>query len=193
MNRKEIEQYFINKYNGDTFFIDALKSKNDSELKKVYDRSITRDNKENEILDNGTKTFTIDFDEKLNKEVEKYMWEHNLFTMFDGKIQYRCSNDGRLLGVPIQFIEDLQKEFDIKMSREMYILGRKDIQGLEVGDKVSVLTSGIFGNSLQQGTVYLIKDDEVVIRKYRSKTKGWTLNVGDECMIEKITKFQKAS
>lgn len=191
--REELLNHFKVKYTDNNFILDVLESKTTEELQKIYETEIKREVMENEILDNGTVTYTIDFDHKLRKDVEKYMWDNNMFTMYDGKISYRCSNDGRLLGVPIKFIEELQKKFNLKLSRKMYILGKKDIQNFKVGDKISITTSGIFGNSMNQGTVYEVDEDTITVRKYRSRTKGYTLSVGDECNIEKIDKFQKVS
>jgi len=31
------------------------------------------------------------------------------------------------------------------------------------------------------------------VKKYRSRSKGYVLNVGDECSIKKIKNFQKVS
>ena len=193
MDKKTIMDYFNKKYGDNEFIMDILKKKDTNELMQDYEKSIDRDKKENVILEKGTITYTIDFDYNSRKEVEKYMWDNNMFTMFNGEIKYRNSNDGRLLGVPVEFINQLKKKFELKLSREMYILGRNDLKSFKVGDKVEITTSGIFGMSSDQGTIYDIKDDEIIVRKYRSKTKGYTLEVGDECYIEKIEKFEKVS
>ncbi len=193
MEIKMIMNYFEEKYGDNEFVMDFLKKKDPSELKQDYTRSIRRDKKENDILENGTITYTIDFDYNSRKDVEEYMWNNDMFTIYDGEIKYRNSNDGRLLGVPVEFINQLKKKFELKLSREMYILGRNDLKKLKVGDKVNIIADGIFGKSSDQGTVYSITEDEIVIRKYRSRTKGYTLKVGDECYIEKINKFQRVS
>lgn len=193
MEIKMIMNYFEEKYGDSEFVMDILRKKDINELEQDYIRSIKRDKKENDILESGTITYTIDFDYNSRKDVEEYMWNNDMFTIFDGEIKYRNSNDGRLLGVPVEFINQLKKKFELKLSREMYILGRNDLKSLKVGDKVKITTSGIFGRSSDQGTIYGIKDDEIIVRKYRSKTKGYTLEVGDECYIEKIEKFEKVS
>ncbi len=191
MERKMIMDYFEEKYGDNEFIMDILKKKDMNELRLDYQRSVARDKKVKDILEQGTTTYTIDFDYNSREEIEKYMWDNNMFTMFNGEIQYRCSSDGRLLGVPVEFVEQLKKKFKLKLSREMRILGRNDLKKFKIGDKVRITTDGIFGKSRVQGTVYDIKDDEIIVRKYRSRTKGYTLRVGDECYIEKIKKFQK--
>lgn len=191
MERKMIMDYFEEKYGDNEFIMDTLKKKDMNELRLEYQRSVARDKKVKDILEQGTTTYTIDFDYNSREEIEKYMWDNNMFTMFNGEIQYRCSSDGRLLGVPVEFVEQLKKKFKLKLSREMRILGRNDLKKFKIGDKVRITTDGIFGKSRVQGTVYDIKDDEIIVRKYRSRTKGYILKVGDECYIEKIKKFQK--
>lgn len=186
-----IMDYFEEKYGDNEFIMDTLKKKDMNELRLEYQRSVARDKKVKDILEQGTTTYTIDFDYNSREEIEKYMWDNNMFTMFNGEIQYRCSSDGRLLGVPVEFVEQLKKKFKLKLSREMRILGRNDLKKFKIGDKVRITTDGIFGKSRVQGTVYDIKDDEIIVRKYRSRTKGYILKVGDECYIEKIKKFQK--
>lgn len=191
MERKMIMDYFEEKYGDNEFIMDTLRKKDMNELRLDYQRSVARDKKVKDILEQGTTTYTIDFDYNSREEIEKYMWDNNMFTMFNGEIQYRCSSDGRLLGVPVEFVEQLKKKFKLKLSREMRILGRNDLKKFKIGDKVRITTDGIFGKSRVQGTVYDIKDDEIIVRKYRSRTKGYILKVGDECYIEKIKKFQK--
>jgi len=193
MKRKELLSYFKNKYLGNEFVLNVIDTKTTDELISAYKETIKREEKESEMLENGTVTYTIDFNYNLRKDVEKYMLDHNMFTMFDGKISYRCGNDGRLLGVPIQFIEELQKKFELKMLRKMHILGRQGIRSLQEGDKVSILMNDIFGNSIDQGTICKIDSDMVTVKKYRSRSKGYVLNVGDECSIKKIKNFQKVS
>lgn len=193
MERKMIIDYFEGKYGDNEFVMDSINKRDISELRQDYKRDIKRDKKENDILENGTTTYTIDFDYNSRKEVEEYMWENDMFTIYDGDIKYRNSNDGRLLGVPVEFIDQLKKKFELKLSREMYILGRNDLRKLKIGDKVKIITDGLFGKTSNQGTVYSITGDEVIVRKYRSKTVGYTLNVGDECYIEKVKVFQKVS
>lgn len=193
MDKKTIMDYFEEKYKDNEFIMDLLKGKDITELKQDYKRSIKRDKKENSILENGTLTYTIDFDNSKRNEVKEYMMDNNMFTMFNGEINYNCGNDGRLLGVPIEFIEQLKRKFEIKLSREMYILGKNGLKEFKIGDRVEIVADGIFGKSSDQGTVYNIKEDKIVIRKYRSKTKGYTLKVGDECYINKIKKFKKVS
>lgn len=193
MERKTIMSYFEEKYGDNEFVMNVLKKKNTNELRQDYKKDIDRDKKENKILEKGTITYTIDFDYNSRKEIEEYMWDNNMFTMYDGEIRYRCSNDGRLLGVPLEFIEQLKKKFELKLSREMYILGRNDLKKIKIGDKVKITTSGLFGNTSDQGTACSVTENEIIIRKYRSKTKGYALNVGDECHIERIKTFQKVS
>lgn len=193
MERKVIMDYFEEKYRDNEYIISILKERNIDELREDYKRDIKRDKKENDILESGTITYTIDFNYNSRKDVEEYMWDNDMFTIYDGDIKYRNSNDGRLLGVPIEFIEQLKKKLELKLSREMYVLGRSDLKNLKIGDKVKITTSGLFGKTNDQGTVYSITGNEIIVRKYRSKTKGYTLNVGDECYIEKIKAFQKVS
>lgn len=191
--REELTGYFTELYKDNEFALKSMESKTTEELQTIYLRSVKREAAQNEILENGTITYTIDFDDNLNKEVEKFLWDNDMFTIYDGQFKYRNGNDGRLIGVPIQFIEELKKKFEVKMHRKKYILGRKDIQNLKVGDKVTVTLDGMFGAYENQGTVHSINEDEIIIRQYRSRSKGWTLEIGKEVSIERVKSFQKAS
>lgn len=195
LNREKLISYFKEKYKDNSMILNVLNEKTTEELQKIYNIEKQRKENKNWILENGTITYTIDFDEKLNKEIERFMWDHGMFTVFKAKINYRCTNDGRLTGVPVKFIEELENNFNIEFvrSREMYILGKKDIERFKIGDKVIILVDGILGNMETQGTIYDITDQEITIRKYRSKSKGYTFSVGDEVKIKKINKFRKVS
>lgn len=192
--RKKILEYYQKKYQGSRFLLDIIEDKSTEELEKAYKKDLIRDKKENSIIKNGTTTFTIDFDYKVRKEVEKFMWDNNMFTLFNGEIKYRNSSDGRLLGVPIEFIEELKKKFELKLSREVRILGKNELKNFKVGDKVTITIGDMFGGQInKQGTVYEVSEDEIIVRAYRSKTKGYTLTAGGEYSIRKINKFKTVS
>ena len=57
-------------------------------------------------------------------------------------------------------------------------------------DKVKILAENMLGGlSQSQGTIYKISDCEIVVKAYRSKTKGYRLTIDMPGSIEKISKF----
>jgi hypothetical protein len=195
MNREFLIKYFEEKYADNKFILETIKEKSTEELQKIYNVSQLREENEKEIVENGTVTYTIDFDENLSSDIQRFMWEHGMFTTYDGKFNYRCSNDGRLVSVPIKFILEIEKHFNITVSksREMYILGKKDIDSLNVGDKVLIIHDSILGKMKKQGTVIDKNENEIIVRKYKSRKAAYIFSAGEEIKIEKISKFQKAS
>jgi len=193
MERKQIEQFFIKKYDGDEHIIDAMSKKSDDELISLYNINMLREENEKEIEENGSVTYIIDFDENESEQVEKFMWNNGMFSIRDGRFNYRCSNDGRLVNVPEKFIKELEKHFKVKRSKESYVLGENDLNNFKEGDKVSILVYGIFGASKDQGTICNVDDDSITIRKYRNKKQGYVFSIGEEVVINKLSKFIKSA
>lgn len=195
MTKQELINYFVENHNYGLMskdqFIKMLEEKTTEELQELHAIDIKRKQNENEVFENGTLAYMIDFKYDLRKNIEKYMWDQGMFTIYNGRANYGCSSDGRLYYVPIQFVNELSKHFEITTVNEMYILGRKDISNFSEGDKVKITTNGILGYSDRQGTVVNVEDDQILVRKYRSKKQGYALKIGQECFIEKISKFNK--
>ncbi len=79
-----------------------------------------------------------------------------------------------------------------RVDMERYILEEEDINGLKVGDRVTLELMGIFAGAYREkGTVVYFENENwpepncryVFIRKYHSQTKGWRLKAGDEAGI----------
>lgn len=84
-----------------------------------------------------------------------------------------------------------QGYFNIKRLDCINILGRDQLTNFTVGDKVKITFNNWFGKHNEQGTIHSIEDDEILIRKYRSKSKWLTFKVGEDCNIVKIKDFDK--
>jgi|GEM_PF-5088692 len=200
--KSKIESYVKEKYSDYPRLIrnilKSLENKSDQELLDIYNRLKKRDDQEKQFLENGTTTFRINYDNlDVEKEIIEFMKNNEMFCLYDGQFDYQIrAGNYCIVGVPIEFINKIKEKFKDKIKYidfERKILGYKDIEKLKVGDKVKIILNGIFGLTEAQGTVFSISDNEVIIRKYRSKTKGYTLKVGHEGFIEKIKKFQKTA
>jgi hypothetical protein len=200
--KSEIEAYVKEKYSEHPRLIrnilQSLENKSDQELLETYNRLKRRDEQEKEILENGTITYRINYDSlEDEKQIIEYMKNNEMFCLYDGQFDYQIRvGNYCIVGVPLEFLSQIQEKFNnsIKfIDHERKILGRKDIRNLKVGDKVKVILDGIFGLSEAQGTVFSISENEVVVRKYKSKTQGYVLKVGHTGSIEKIKKFQKTA
>lgn len=200
--KSKIEAYVKEKYSEHPRLIrnilQSLENKSDQELLETYNRFKRRDEQEKEILENGTITYRINYDSlEDEKQIIEYMKNNEMFCLYDGQFDYQIRvGNYCIVGVPLEFLNQIQEKFNnsIKyIDHERKILGRKDIKNLKVGDKVKVTLDGIFGLSEAQGTVFSISENEIVVRKYKSKTQGYVLKVGHTGSIEKIKKFQKTA
>ncbi len=201
ITRQEIEAYFTNLYKDSIIFdhtMNVMKSKTDEELQKIYEISIRREKEENEILNNGTTTYRFSYETNQDeKEIIEYMQNNEMYTIEDGRINYRIRvGNYCIVGVPAHQLEQLKEHFGNRIKYvdlERTIVSRKMIHDLKEGDKVKLVLDGIFGLQTAQGTVFSIEDNQITIRQYRSKTKGYVLNVGQYGHIEKVKAFQKVS
>jgi len=71
---------------------------------------------------------------------------------------------------------------ELKIDAEYKYLEQSDLNLFKKGDKVKV--GLFFGN--QKGVVYSITDDQIVIRKFHSQSKGWIFNVGNKFDVERV-------
>lgn len=174
----------------------GIEKKSDAELLTMYNREITNRNIIKDIVENGITTNRIFYgtEREVQTSIVKFMKENGMYCFYDGKVDWNIHiGNYCIVGIPEQFIPILQEKFgdnikgvDLKRST----LSRKDIAGLKEGDKVRVVTENAFaGMSQSQGTIYKITENEVTVRIYRSKTKGFRLRIGDAGSIERISKF----
>lgn len=196
VNKNEILEYFNNKYINDDFIINTIKQTPDNELVEIYEKDLMRSKEEKEVFENGLTTYRLNYETKEDEiQIVKYMKENNMYCFDDGILNYRIRvGNYCIVGVPEKFLNELQEKFNIKwvdLKRE--VIGKKDIENLKVGDKVKIYTDGIFGLSVDQGTIYEINESEIIVRKYKSKTKGYIIEVGQYGSIEKISKFSKVA
>ena len=77
-------------------------------------------------------------------------------------------------------IVSIYPQFAIDM--KFNFLEKSDIESFKVGD--SVMVGGMFGNS--KGKVYTITENELVIKKFHSQTKGWKFKVGYQFDVMRI-------
>ena len=197
--RQELLNYFNDKYKDDKFFRPNLEEKSTELLMKAYEQDMYINEEESRILQEGLTTYRISYDTlEDQKEIIEYMKANKMYTYEDGHIQLNNIRIGNycIVHVPSYFVDVLKEEFRdkiIHVDLKTNWIGKQHFQELQIGDKVKVVTSGIFGNSTDQGTVYTIDDDSITVRKYRSRTKGYILKAGEIGSIEKIKAFMKVS
>lgn len=88
-----------------------------------------------------------------------------------------------LPGVPIDVAEEMTVKYGLHIDNIRNILDREDIENVNVGDRVTVELCSDFGYFRSKGTVIKKDNAEIVVKKYRSRTKGWYIRVGDEGSI----------
>lgn len=197
MTREEMLDYLIPEE--DNWLRIEAEKKSDAELLIIYNREVTTRNIIQDIIENGITTFRIfyDADREIQASIVNFMKENEMYCFYNGKIEWNIHiGNYCIVGIPEKFIPTLQEKFgetikgiDLKRST----LSKKDIAGLKEGDKVRVVMENAFaGMSANQGTIYKITENEVTVRIYRSKTKGFRLRIGEAGSIEKIAKFNVA-
>jgi len=81
-------------------------------------------------------------------------------------------------------VAKLAQSMETQLDMHRFVIEPEDVDGLKPGDKVQVqITNFIAMQVKDKGTVVRVGEDFVVVRKYRSKTKGWNIQVGDETGI----------
>ena len=90
-----------------------------------------------------------------------------------------------LPGVPYNIAQEMANKYNLYIDLERNVIEKQDLEKFNVGDKVTVEAVNMFGGMYKdKGTVIDKNNGEVVIRKYRSKKKGWRFRDGDIGSIE---------
>jgi len=90
-----------------------------------------------------------------------------------------------MVGLPYDKAIEYANKYDLKVDLNKTIIQKFDIDGLKVGDKIQYTVDSMFGDILNKGTVYSIEGNALIVRLYKSKTKGHVLRVGSIGMIRK--------
>lgn len=198
MDRNKLIDYFTLQYKERGFFTDKeiekiLAEKSTEELDRIYNIEQLREENKNKIYKKSFKAYQIEFSNEDSKEIARYSINRGMFKVYENEISYNLRADHTLFYVPDVFVQELEKHFNIKRLDCINILGRDQLSNFKIGDKVKITFNNWYGGTVEQGTIHSIKDDEIMIRKYRSRSKGFTFKVGEECNIVKIKAFNKVS
>lgn len=197
MTRNEMVDFLAPEIQGeDNWMRIGLEKKSDAELLSIYNKEVKNTNIINDIIENGITTYRILYgtEREIQSSIVNFMKENEMYCFYDGKVDWKIHiGNYCIVGIPEEFIPSLQEKFgeiikgiDLKRST----VSKRDITGLKEGDKVKTTLENAFaGISYNQGTIYKITDNEVTVRIYRSKTKGFRLRIGEAGSIEKISKF----
>ena len=140
---------------------------------------------------NGCDVTRVSFySDEAKKAIKEYITNNDIPVIRDGKVNVGwyfgnyCVCFLRIADAD-KLIEDL-KEHKIVKDLHRHYIGKNELQGFNIGDKVYCYAENFFGGiSQSKGTIYNITDNQVTIRKYRSKNKGWILNFGNVGKIER--------
>lgn len=116
----------------------------------------------------------------IAKQVEKFLKDND-------KLNNRFSIGNFCInGIPADIAEELRIKFAAnEIDNYKDILEVNDIKGFKVGDKVKVFFENTWAQITEdKGTVYSIENNSITIKKYRSKTKGYVLKVGEVGKLE---------
>ena len=80
----------------------------------------------------------------------------------------------------------LAESMGTQIDMRRFVIEPEDIAGLKPGDKVQVQVTNFIAMQVKdKGTVVRVGPDHVVVRRYKSRSKGWNIQVGDETGIWK--------
>ena len=114
--------------------------------------------------------------------------EIEIFLRESGKLNKHFSIGNFCInGIPTEIAQEFKNKYNAhSIDNYKDILEIDDIRNLKIGDKVKIFFNNTWAQySEDKGTVYAIENDSVVIKKYRSKTKGYILRAGEIGRIEK--------
>ena len=140
---------------------------------------------------NVTKIARINVDnkeeyQKIKKEIMEDIKENNI-KAFRWEEGFTTPDWGSycMYGLPYEKAVEYAEKYELSIDMIKPILQNSDIDSVQVGDKVQYKTDSIFGLILNKGTIYAKTENTVIIRLYRSKTKGHTLKAGQIGLIRK--------
>lgn len=85
-----------------------------------------------------------------------------------------------LPGVPYEIAKEIADREDLTLDLEKDVIEENDIKNIGIGDKVTLTLGTSFGISTGgKGTVIDKNNNSLIVRKYKSKTKGWAIREGD--------------
>jgi len=146
----------------------------------------------------GITTYRLNYHYKdIEKKILKYMRENGMYLFYDNRIETIHTGNYCIVGIPSHFVEALKLHFkdefennDIYFDLERKTLSKANLQGFKVGDKVRFSGENMMGGiTFKIGTIYSIESDSILVRLYRSRTKGYRVKVGGVGSIERINKF----
>lgn len=154
----------------DELEVEAIKTSQESELN-------------NKIVKLSWVDHNMEYNEfnEIAENVTTYLNNNNIELSSHFRIGNFCIN-----GIPENAAIEIKNKFNAThIDEPQTLLTSNDIETLTIGDKVSIELNGMFGASENKGTVYAIEGNTVTIKKYRSKTQGWTLEAGQIATITK--------
>ena len=94
---------------------------------------------------------------------------------------------GNWVLTPVQDNEASRKLADsmgTELDMHRYVIEPDDLTGLKPGDKVQVQVTNCMAIQVKdKGIVVRVGPDFAVVRKYKTRNKGWNIQVGDESAI----------
>ena len=190
---QEARNYFDEKYKNNEFGNPALTA-TDSNILWAYEKEMYINKEENEIFENGTNLYFVNFPENQHQEIKQFVKENDIYTYNyeRQRIDYvrpKIEND-RIMFLPEKFVSVLESQFNVEKEKVCTVLGNEEIKNYKVGQKVKLIDMGSIFSDVEYGTV-VSNDDELIIRKYRARNRGWKYSAGDMVKIKKIDSFKK--
>jgi len=151
-----------------------------------------------DIHNNGVTTYRLNYHDKdLEKRIIEYMRKNNMYLFYDNRIETIHTGNYCIVGIPLNFVEGLKLHFkeellndDMYFDLERKTISKANLKGFKVGDKIRFSGENMLGGiTYQNGTIYSIENDNILVRLYKSKTKGYRVKVGGVGNIERINKF----
>lgn len=180
-------QYLLNlkKYQSE-YMQKVINGFDDNKISEIYENEAFTE----KVKKEGINIIRINYENKeTEKELQDFIKENNIKQYKDHNISEGSYRGNFCLPYIIEDHADIIKETfkdRVRLDNKRHILGSKEAENINIGDKVTINAPNfIGGTSISKGTVYAKDDKKITIRKYRSKTKGWYLEYGEQGSIKK--------
>ncbi len=131
------------------------------------------------------KLHNIDFHTDLHDDIKSFLIQRGYEFSQAGIHFGNCC----LINIPDNLIQYLKDSFpEIQYRNEKRYLETEDLENFNIGDKVFIeyLETDFFPVRNERDTIYDKKKDGLIIRAYKSKTRGYIICTSDNTRIKKV-------
>ena len=135
------------------------------------------------------KLYNIDFHADIYEDLKRFIKEEKRIETSQKGLHF---GNYCLINIPEDLLLEIKAKFPegnkgIQYRNCKTFIEEDDLKIFNIGDKITIeyLETDFFPVTNAKGTIYNIKNNTLIIRAYKSKTKGWYISSGDNCRLKK--------